>query len=617
MQYLIKGGRFLSIMAFNSRVNKINNLLVLLILVIVVGLSLYQLNSYFFTKQTQKIHAVIRNNDIGQQINTYLIEDFRSIERIFLEQLSTLNQKTHEYNFSQIDAIINRSNVLLDVLENGGEFTRVVRIMTEQGDVSSDKGSYKVDNKSIYNIEILVIRTFLVTIKERVLYFNKLLQLRSTGIAKVPSDLKNISEDINLFFINLNPRFVRIEEHLNKLYIETRIENDKIRTVVSRQKNQFILIKIIISLFIFISTLILVVIIVKRIIILNREVEISEEKFRTFADFTNDWEYWNRSDGSYIYVSPSVQKITGYSPEEFYKDSDILAKIIYPEDSKAYFNHISNRFNSSDEEEPSNFRLTTKEGREIWINHRCRLVYGKNGNLLGVRGSNRDITKEMNLLNQVTKANEELTKSNEEKILLIKESHHRIKNDLSIAASLLHMQADSMSNEEDYILMENSSHRLLAMAYLHSMLYKNEFSDVNMKLYFDKIISRLIECFDIEDRRKNIKLNIGDLSLPGKIATSCGLILNELFTNAYKYRLSKDPEAILEIDFHLKGDNTILMRVYNDGVIADVKEADSKEPSFGLTMITILVDGLDGSLELKQDRGAEFIITFPLDGNNK
>jgi len=308
--------------------------------------------------------------------------------------------------------------------------------------------------------------------------------------------------------------------------------------------------------------------------------------------------------------------ITGYSPEEFIKNTNLLKEIMHKEDYAAYFSHNKNRFNSSLEEKPTNFRLLTKDGNEIWINHVCKPVYDTNGTLLGVRGSNRDITKEMVLLNEVKEANNKLIKSNKEKNLLMKESHHRIKNNLAITASLLTLQTHHMKNEEDKQILEESSNRINILANLHSFLYKDDLEKVNIKMYFGEIVSSLIESFNIEDKKESIELNIDEISLPSKMATSCGLILNELFTNAFKYRLCKSFESILKIDFHLQSNNHIRMSVFNDVDFSEVIDSDSGELSFGLTMVNILVEGLDGSLELKQDRGAEFIIIFPYDENN-
>jgi PAS domain S-box-containing protein len=123
----------------------------------------------------------------------------------------------------------------------------------------------------------------------------------------------------------------------------------------------------------------------------NKLIEESAQKFRTVADFTYDWEYWIDNDGGFIYVSPSVERITGYKPDEFYADKDLMQRIIHPEDIEIFDKH-----KHSDEEgdkEFVEFRIITKEQKTEWIGHKCQKVFNKEGKLLGIRGSNRKITE--------------------------------------------------------------------------------------------------------------------------------------------------------------------------------------------------------------------------------
>ena len=119
----------------------------------------------------------------------------------------------------------------------------------------------------------------------------------------------------------------------------------------------------------------------------------SEEKFRTVADFTYDWENWLDTDGNYIYVSPSCERITGYRAADFMKNPRLAAEIVHPEDKAAFENHRSaHRYNEKNNFGQIDFRIVTAKGETKWISHVCQSVFGKNGELLGRRSSNRDIT---------------------------------------------------------------------------------------------------------------------------------------------------------------------------------------------------------------------------------
>jgi len=118
-----------------------------------------------------------------------------------------------------------------------------------------------------------------------------------------------------------------------------------------------------------------------------------EEKFRTFADFTYDWEYWLAPDNSIIYMSPSCERISGYSQEEFTKNPQLLVDIVHPDD-KHFFDNLFIKENADvDNVKSFDFRIITRENTTKWINHVYRKVYDENDRYLGIRGSNRDITE--------------------------------------------------------------------------------------------------------------------------------------------------------------------------------------------------------------------------------
>jgi len=117
----------------------------------------------------------------------------------------------------------------------------------------------------------------------------------------------------------------------------------------------------------------------------------SEEKFRTFADYTYDWEYWVLPDNTILYTSPSCERITGYTPDEFYKNPELTDEIIIPEDMDARARHMNQIFIST---EPASvdYRIRHRNGEVRWIAHICQPVYNKKKELIGRRSSNRDIT---------------------------------------------------------------------------------------------------------------------------------------------------------------------------------------------------------------------------------
>ncbi|MGK7923125.1 MAG: PAS domain S-box protein, partial [Trichodesmium sp.] len=117
----------------------------------------------------------------------------------------------------------------------------------------------------------------------------------------------------------------------------------------------------------------------------------SEERFRTVADFTYDWEYWLNPEGKFIYVSPSCERITGYTPEEFLENPNLFKTIVHPQDWQMVKQYFADSF-ETDSTYSMDFRIITRGGETKWIGHRCQTVYSQDRRWLGRRVSNRDIS---------------------------------------------------------------------------------------------------------------------------------------------------------------------------------------------------------------------------------
>ena len=140
----------------------------------------------------------------------------------------------------------------------------------------------------------------------------------------------------------------------------------------------------------------------------------SEERFRTVADFTYDWEYWVAPNGDFVYVSPSSEQITGYCPDEFQKDPRIVEMMAHPDDRSLVKRHLTEEFESQ-EATSIDFRIITQSGEERWIGHICQPVYSTDGRWLGRRASNRDITQEKRIEKALRETHDELERRVQER----------------------------------------------------------------------------------------------------------------------------------------------------------------------------------------------------------
>jgi PAS domain S-box-containing protein len=119
----------------------------------------------------------------------------------------------------------------------------------------------------------------------------------------------------------------------------------------------------------------------------------AEEKYRTVADYTYNWETWINSSGEYIYVSPSCKRITGYSVEEFMQEPELLTRIIHSEDRPMAEAHFAKAMKGEVLNGPLEFRILSRDGHERWIGHHSQPVFDSTGRFMGQRGSNQDITQ--------------------------------------------------------------------------------------------------------------------------------------------------------------------------------------------------------------------------------
>lgn len=124
----------------------------------------------------------------------------------------------------------------------------------------------------------------------------------------------------------------------------------------------------------------------------------SEKRYRIVADNTYDWEFWQNTEGRFLYSSPSCEHITGHGPQEFMKDPDLWLRIVHPDDQE-FLRFHSQRVRLEQVVDEMEFRIILPDARVRWIGHICQPIYDEQGMYLGTRGSNRDITERKRMEN--------------------------------------------------------------------------------------------------------------------------------------------------------------------------------------------------------------------------
>jgi two-component sensor histidine kinase len=220
----------------------------------------------------------------------------------------------------------------------------------------------------------------------------------------------------------------------------------------------------------------------------------------------------------------------------------------------------------------------------------------------------------MEYRNKITNMNMELQKSLDEKEILLKEVHHRVKNNMEIISSLLAMQLRrAKDNEVKYILKQSKS-RIGTMALVHEFLYLGEnLARINLKSYIKRLIDDIKELYLTNNTKLDVDLNIDSLIISTDRCIQIGMLIHELSVNALKYAFKEDKNNLLCIHIR-KHEKSIHMKIRDNGEGLQNINSLYKTDSIGMQLIhSIVEDQLDGTIEFRNNRGLECNIIFPID----
>ena len=203
----------------------------------------------------------------------------------------------------------------------------------------------------------------------------------------------------------------------------------------------------------------------------------------------------------------------------------------------------------------------------------------------------------------------------QEKEILLREVHHRVKNNLQVVSSLLKLQARSAPDPEVQVAFEECQQRIQSMALIHEQLYESvDFSDVDFPEYIRQLAQRLFRSYKVNPGRVELQTEVGPVRLGVDIAVPCGLILNELLSNSLKYAFPEERAGSVTIRVERLQDESVLMTISDDGVGLPPDVGFWNTKTLGLRLVRLLVRQLDGEIELGGPPGAEFRIRFSLEG---
>ncbi len=214
------------------------------------------------------------------------------------------------------------------------------------------------------------------------------------------------------------------------------------------------------------------------------------------------------------------------------------------------------------------------------------------------------------MMTWVTHKNIQLDKRNAENELLLKEIHHRVKNNLEIVSGLLALQAAQIDHPSAQAVMQASQNRVLSMGIIHQKLYqKGNLAGIEMKDYFHHLSESVLDTFNAADRI-SITIPMQSLDLDVDTAVPIGLITNELLSNAIKYAFPENQPGGIQISLSETGiDNGLIFRLSDNG-IGKQNNSSTKGTGFGTELVNLLVQQLEGKLTADSTNGTTISIHF-------
>lgn len=326
------------------------------------------------------------------------------------------------------------------------------------------------------------------------------------------------------------------------------------------------------------------------------------ERFRALLDETSDAIFlFEVSTGRFADVNKSACHQLGYSSSEMKNRS--IEDVFAPEKLEFMQVLINNLIKGKHLQNRKTVETVFKRRDQSIIDVEIDVSLVQFSQVFYIVMIARDITERKEFENA-------LKASINEKEVLIREIHHRVKNNMQIISSLLNLQKQYVHDEEAVNVLLESQNRVKSMAIIHEKLYKSgNFSQINFADYIKSLVNDLFYSYgvDISQIKKTIILE--EVMLGLETAIPCGLIISELVTNTLKYAFPNHRKGEFKIELH-SADDLYHLIIYDDGVGIPEDVDFFESDTLGLKLVSSLVDQLEGTIELLRDKGTVFKIVF-------
>jgi PAS domain S-box-containing protein len=326
---------------------------------------------------------------------------------------------------------------------------------------------------------------------------------------------------------------------------------------------------------------------------------------QTILDSTPAMIFYKDKENRFLRTNRSFESSMGLAKEKL--EGRSLFEIYPKEQAEAFWKDDIDVIKSGKPKRGIIEQMMTPNGTRILQTDKTPYL-DESGNIKGIIGFSIDITERSH-------AEETQKRLLKEKETLLKEIHHRVKNNMQMISSLLRLQSRRIDNKYIKKVLDDSQNRIKSMALVHEILYKSEnLTDIDINEYIRRIVNDLLHSYKISDKDIRIDFEVDKIYLGIDTAIPCGLIVNELVSNSLKYAFYKRKEGRITIMLKDTDSNAELV-VRDDGIGLPSDFDISNLPSLGLQLVDTFTRQLGGKLEIKSKEGTEFKIIFPTGKN--
>jgi PAS domain S-box-containing protein len=249
--------------------------------------------------------------------------------------------------------------------------------------------------------------------------------------------------------------------------------------------------------------------------------------------------------------------------------------------------------------------LKAEDGTKIPIEDSSAPINGSGGSTVGAVVVFQDVREKR----QAQKAIEASLK---EKEVLLKEIHHRVKNNMQVIISLLQLQADRTANQDTADILQDSQIRVQSMALIHEQLYQSQdFAKIDFNEYVKSLVNGLLGAYGVDPNKIRHRIKIHDIYFDLENAVPCGLLINELVSNALKHAFPHGREGEIAIRLRTMNADEFELSVEDNGIGLPTDLDIHKAASMGMSLIKVLAEHqLNGNIEVDRTKGTQFHITF-------